>query len=347
MSEKIPQEIAERAAEWLMEMREPDIADSERAAFSEWLRASPMHVQAYLETASLWGDVSQVDKSMDFGIEQALRAGGAANVIPFETNVAPVAAREQVSASKRSRLAIAAAVLLALATGAGTWWHRTRLPTYSTDIGEQRVITLDDGSIVRLNARSAVRVNVTEHERNVELIAGQALFEVAKDPARPFIVESDDIAVRAVGTQFDVYRKDSGTIVTVVEGKVSVLRAAASTATLLDASLNPADGIFLSAGQQATITASAVKLHERANIDAATRWLQQELIFTDEPLSSVVEEFNRYSRKRIRVDDPMLAQFKINAVFRTMNPRSLLLYLERSEGIQVSETDSEIRITKK
>jgi transmembrane sensor len=101
-----------------------------------------------------------------------------------------------------------------------------RYPTFSTDIGERRSLTLADGSMVDLNARSQLRVEFSKTERRVELLNGQALFQVAKDKARPFIVHCGDATVRAVGTQFDVYRKDSGTTITVLEGRVAVYSSA-------------------------------------------------------------------------------------------------------------------------
>jgi transmembrane sensor len=95
--------------------------------------------------------------------------------------------------------------------------------TIATETGEQRFVSLVDGSTLELNSRSRVRIRFSDRERDVDLIEGQALFHVAKDVARPFIVKSGTTLVRAVGTQFDVYRKVSGTTVTVVEGRVAVL----------------------------------------------------------------------------------------------------------------------------
>src|SRR4029077_9414852 len=110
----------------------------------------------------------------------------------------------------------AAAHAFAVVIGGAVWWQAHRYPLYSTDIGERRSITLADGSTVDLNARSQLRVEFSKSERRVELLDGQALFQVAKDKQRPFIVHSGDATVRAVGTQFDVYRKDSGTTITVL-----------------------------------------------------------------------------------------------------------------------------------
>src|SRR5258705_86287 len=103
-----------------------------------------------------------------------------------------------------------------------SWVQFSGQPTYTTDVGEQRSLRLVDGSTVILNSRSRLHVAFTETARPLEVRQGQALFHVAKNSARPFIVRSDGTVVRAVGTQFDVNRNRSGTIVTVVEGRVAV-----------------------------------------------------------------------------------------------------------------------------
>src|SRR5262249_15873572 len=118
-------------------------------------------------------------------------------------------------------LGLAAAILL-LVLGALSAWFLTQRGTYVTDVGEQRSFMLEDGSSVELNSRSRLKVHFTGCERSIELQAGQALFRVANDRTRPFVVNSGNASVRAVGTQFDVYRKKSGTVVTVLEGIVAI-----------------------------------------------------------------------------------------------------------------------------
>jgi transmembrane sensor len=128
------------------------------------------------------------------------------------------------------RYFLAASVVVAMFGGTALYWFEYQRGVYATDIGEQRSIRLDDGSTVELNARSKIRVALHEHERDVVLIEGQALFQVAKDHARPFVVHSGDTSVLAVGTEFDVYRHHSGTTVTVVEGRVAVFPSTLPTA---------------------------------------------------------------------------------------------------------------------
>jgi transmembrane sensor len=359
MKKQIPHEIIDRAAEWFIDMREIDVPDDKREAFTEWLRASPAHVQAYLEIAGAWGDASQVSK--EFVVEMG---AAATNVVPIDTQPqslishaqrggepsrrgeAHYVRREGAESSRRMRvLALAASLLLIIAT-ATTWWWQTTRYLYTTEVGEQRVLTLDDGSIVRLNSRSKVRVQLTPEERHIELLEGQAHFQVAKDAARPFTVRTDDITARAVGTQFDVYRRKTGTTVTVIEGRVAVEKGNASADS--GAGAQRKGEVLLAAGEQLTASlAGAVHLLPQANIAAATGWLQQELIFTGEPLKDVIDEFNRYTRRTIVLDDPTLADHKINAAFNTTNPQSLLLFLSHMDGVQINETGNEIHITRR
>jgi transmembrane sensor len=124
------------------------------------------------------------------------------------------------------------------------WIARDTARSYSTGIGEQRTIQLMDGSTVELNARSKVEVRLTERRRDVALIEGQALFHVAKDKLRPFVVRAGEAEVRAVGTEFDVYKKQAETVVTVVEGRVETYPGSDGAA---------AAAILLSAGEQLTV----------------------------------------------------------------------------------------------
>ena len=184
-------------------------------------------MRAYLQIAAHWEDASTLrnTRSVDELVE--LARDPHANVVAFTSEAAPVgqaASRPIGEAASRRRppqtigFACAATLVLALLGSLAWYWRHYQLNVYTTDIGEQRSITLDDGSTVDLNARSRIRVAFHEHQREIELLEGQALFKVVQQPARPFVVHAGNTDVRAVGTRFDVYRKNMGTVVTVVEG---------------------------------------------------------------------------------------------------------------------------------
>jgi transmembrane sensor len=234
---------------------------------------------------------------------------------------------------------------------------------------------LSDGSTVALNSRSGIKIRFSKHERTVELIQGQALFHVAKDSARPFTVSADGTRVRAVGTQFDVYRKYSGTVITVVEGRVAVLAHVAPAAATVELQSPPVasdevarrpsgavsspdligpareplsgrDTLFLVAGEQLIVTAKAYQKTDHPNIAGATAWTQR-LVFDSASLSDVAAEFNRYNTRRLVIEDPNLYDFHISGVFSSADPDALIRFLRERPGVRVTETESEIRIAKK
>ena len=188
-------------------------------------------------------------------------------------------------------------------------------------------------------ARSKVRIDFSRQQRDVELLAGQALFRVAKDHQRPFVVHAGMTSVRAVGTQFDVNRKSNGTVVTVIEGRVAV-RSAATEPVMAEPQM------LLASGEQMTVTPTEVRKVESPDLAAATAWTQHLLVFDGTALVEVLEEFSRHSSRRIVVDSPELAALKISGQYTSANPDSLLRFLSLQEGVSVSEVNGEIHLRK-
>lgn len=253
---KMNTQIYEEACAWFVECRAGDLDDAGRREFDRWLRKSPEHLSSYLEIAAIWNEGPSLDPggkwSADKLIEHALSAGED-NVVPLSgaplPGASPPPAEESPSLSTMTSSPAHIGVRAHGAAARATWfsgWRRLAIaasiavltilsgvlgvlefsaPIYATALGEQRSIQFEDGSTVELNSRSKIRVKYSKAERDVELIEGQALFHVAHDTARPFIVAVGATRVRAVGTQFDVYKKSNGTVVTVVEGRVAVYSA--------------------------------------------------------------------------------------------------------------------------
>jgi transmembrane sensor len=213
-----------------------------------------------------------------------------------------------------------------------------RAPVYSTGVGEQRSLTLADGSTVTLDTRTRIRVRFSERERDIDLLEGQALFRVAKNDRQPFVVQSDVATVRAVGTEFDVYRQRAGVRVTVLEGRVAVTSSSFEQRRADDA-------VLVSAGQHvAVLEAAKVTPSAVADVAAATAWTQRRLIFESTPLSAVVEEFNRYNARRLVIAAPRLASFHVSGVFSSTDPALLVQFLRLQAGIAVRESDQQIDI---
>jgi transmembrane sensor len=339
-----PAIIAE-ASSWFIEFRAGDVDGDARARFIEWLRRSPEHIHAYLEIAGVWAELPTSDPAGKIDIEALIaRARGEPDVISLSpdrprSTPATSVVKPYTSwwGSRRSAVALAAVVLLAVA--ATLFLGRDKSGgSYSTGIGEQRTVQLMDGSTVELNARSAIQVRLTENQRDVTLLEGQALFRVAKDKLRPFVVRAGDAQVRAVGTEFDVYKKQTATVVTVVEGRVETYDESDSPGTA---------AVVLSAGEQLTVLPHVVTKPTRTDTAVATAWLQRRLIFEETPLSDVAEEFNRYNRRPLTIDDSELEKLRISGVYSSTDPASLINFLRSQNSIQVVETEKQVRVLRR
>jgi transmembrane sensor len=338
--------VVAEASEWFIDFRAGDVDGEARLRFIEWLRRSPEHIQAYLEVSGVWSELPSSDPEGRFDIASLIaRARNEPDVLPLSPvnprlPPAPPAAEPRALRKllRRPVLVAAALALLASITALFLWIDSDTARSYSTGIGEQRTIQLLDGSTVELNARSRVKIHLTDRRRDVALIEGQALFRVAKDTQRPFVVRAGDAQVRAVGTEFDVYKKQAETVVTVVEGRVETYSGADGA---------DAAAIMLSAGEQLTVLPHTVTKPTRADTVAATAWVQKRLIFEETPLNEVAEEFNRYNRRPLAIDDAELQTLKISGVYSSTDPTSLINFLRSQNSINVIETENQVRVVRR
>jgi len=373
-------QINEEAARWFVEFRSGDIDASARRQFDAWVRASPEHLRAFIEIAALWGHSAAADPQRRFPVESLVAsAAEEGNVVRLEVHSnsgersrpAPPGPSWEFT---RRTMAVAAVLLLVVSIVAGSLLLG-RDTTYSTAVGEKRSLRLSDGSILTLNSRSKVRIEFSNSTRAVALLQGEALFRVATDPSRPFVVQTDGTFVRAVGTEFDIDRKSSGTVVTVVEGRVAVLATSTGAGrnsgarqesgaaaqrpphpvrlvplTVADGAGPEADDgspegtVFLSAGEQIDVAGRSTS-PTRTDVSSATAWVQGKVILHARTLEEVAEDFNRYSERRLVTEDEGAVPLRLSGVFST-DPEFLIRYLRERPDIQVRETASEIRITR-
>jgi transmembrane sensor len=343
-------QVSEEAAEWLVEFRTGDLDDRNRQAFDAWIRSSQEHLRAFLEIAAIWNEGSSLDPAHTLDLETLIaRARTEPAVVSLRATL-PVHASTSLKAKmppafprlgqRRYRLGLAASLLLVSALALLAWNPFESGTAYATALGEQRVITLADGSTIDLNSHSRVRVKFTTAARTVQLEEGQALFRVAKNPSRPFIVKSGEAQVRAVGTQFDVDRTPSATIVTVLEGRVAVTGAPGRESGTRD------PGIFLAAGEQVTVAPRITARPVPANVSAATAWTHNEVVLESAPLSEVADAFNKYSSRRLIAEDSITPQLLLSGRFTT-DPNFIIQYLKARPDISVVESDREIRIIRR
>jgi transmembrane sensor len=341
---QISEQILEEACGWFIDCNEGELDASGREGFNQWLHRSPEHVRAYLEIAAAWQDSSRLNGAQPLD-PAALVAESIAEsnvvVVPFDMSVTQPGAAATDQAPRKTWggklpwlfFTAAAAVLLAV----GVRFMRP-YNVYTTGVGELHSIMLADGSAVELDTHSQLRVHFSNTERMVELVYGQAVFQVKKDAARPFIVLSSGTHVRAVGTQFDVYRKTTGTTITVIEGRVSV--------TEVTSAAGSGTPILISAGEQLTLALQTVPHAVHTDVAAAIAWTQRKLVFDETPLSEVVAEFNRYNSSQIVIDDASLANYHIRGEFAAGDPGHLLQFLRDRFNADVREQGNEIRISR-
>lgn len=327
--------VTEQASAWWMLLNDGDATAADRHAFGEWVARSPERVEAFLQTARLTRALQS--RSLQWPstpVETLIREAKSARAEVIDLGVG----RERhISTEVRGwpwtrRLVVAGMVGLVIAA---VGWRLLSTEHYQTAIGEQRSVVLSDGSVVTLNTASDIEVHMAKDHRTVELLSGEALFEVARDPARPFDVTAGNTTVRAVGTQFNVDRHPRMTTVTVVEGKVAVFTGNEPEAGP-DAS--QADTLPLDAGEQVTVAPNTMPRAARANVATATAWTQRKLVFEHRPLGEVADEFNRYNRERIEIRGAQLRSQEITGVFEANNPDSFMSFLEKLPDVRVERS---------
>lgn len=313
--------IRRQAAAWFARLRADDATESDRRQCRQWLDADVRHRAAYERMERLWSGAG--DHAAHPEIALRVRAQ------------TPVAAPTPKPARRgRARLIAwggAAAAAIALAV---VGWRLLPSPAvpeqqYVTAVGESRTIALEDGSRMSLDTDTRVQVRYSADERRISLLRGRAFFRVAKQ-ARPFLVRTQDGSVRAVGTEFEVYRRDGEIEVALIEGRVLLLSAANGDAA-------PVSLAMLTPGQKASFGKRKPLRMIEAGHAVLPSWLSGKLSFDDQALSAAVSEFNRYSQRQIVLRDAALARIRVSGVFRSDDPHAFVEALQTLYPVQVSD----------
>jgi transmembrane sensor len=278
------------AADWVVRLEAGDLAEADALAFDAWLGATPAHAQAFDAALAISQDYARNAAEVSRGLAErrADRVGHGRTV-----------ARRAVFAGGAVAAAAALAVVIAPQFAAPP------SQTYATARGQHRRVELSDGSTIDLNGGARLSVSLARDRRAVTLDRGQAVFDVARDTRRPFLIAAGDRTIRVVGTQFDVRRLEGKLSVTVARGAVEV---------------RPSEGA----------EGGAYRLHPGQRLDhlegapdvriASTEpaevlsWRSGRLVYRERPLADVVADLNQQFSTPIRVDDPSLAQTPISGV---------------------------------
>ena len=301
------------AADWFARLGARSVTNGDVANFDAW-RRDPRNDAAYAKIEALWRKAERLKGDPE--IEAVADAVVHPKAPPPPTK--PVSGLKLPPATvKWTGLGILICVAAVLASQP-IW----RGALYVTDAGEQRVVGLSDGSQVRLDTRTRLRVRFSKTARTIELERGQAFFTVAHDAARPFLVDAGDTEVRAVGTRFDVRRDHQDVRVVLVQGVVEVR----------DETAPSSPPVRLQAGEELTPEATGMT-RRLADVEAATGWTQGRIVLRSVPLSQAVAEVNRYSRDQLELEPGPIGATEVSGVFDAGDTEAFLAAVKDLHGL--------------
>ena len=344
VSELMPKDIEYQAAHWLAVLDGDNPSAEQIAAFHRWKNADEAHRQAFEAVLELWGN---------------------ANILTRLEPPATPAGRTAPSAFSLFRPAAAFAILLLVSIAIVQPLFFPGETLYTTQVGEQKTIQLPDGSELILNTDSQIVVNYQSDHRLLTLQKGEAHFEVAHDPERPFDVIATQGRVRAIGTAFTVRKDQQAVSVYVTEGVVEVQRGfgagaestshntaqPAPTSASAAAKQQPHKAtaapvaVTVPAGQQAVYSQasnSPIAVRDSKDIDKKLSWREGKLVFNGEPLSQVIEEFGRYTDTRIIIPSKKVRSLKVGGIFEIGDTVAMLDALEQGFGIYANYMSDDI-----
>jgi transmembrane sensor len=342
-------DIDGQARAWVVELDDEPVSPERVAELRAWLGRSPSHRRAFEQAVGAWRDMDGLSTVLNEAPVASVAAGLRA-ASPPPSRIAPAAPK--IGSLRAVIFAAAAALLLGgVLTSVALIWHPNGVPatssTYETATGEVTTIALSDGSKIHLNTGSRVSVSYGSKARTLQLVRGEAYFEVAPSPQRPFVVYAGRFAVRALGTAFAVHMLNSGVDLTVTQGHVELAAFAPQSfaGTGSSGAGETAEASYsLSGGQHATV-AGDVRLIEQIDakgIEKRLAWREGMLIFDDDPLADVVAEIGRYTSRRIVITDPSIRTLKIGGYFKVRDISSILDTFQENFGIEVKQDNDNV-----
>jgi transmembrane sensor len=323
-------EIDEEAAAWAWRIDSSAVTPSERQAYETWLRQDPRNARAAREMSQVW-------RALD----------GLAETKRDEKLATYAISAAKVSAARRRWWLTAAAVLAAVAVGAAWLQRGSELQVLATAVGQQRSVTLADGSIVSLNTNTIVEANLQRRAREIYLRKGEAHFQVAHDVGRPFFVHAGDAVVRAVGTEFEVrVREDQHVDIVVNEGRVEVRPEATPAQLRADPTRRQTSVRAISAGERLSTASQdyAVTLISEQQLSSELAWREGAIVFDGERLADAVAEIERYTDARITIRDQATAELRVGGRFRTGDMQEFFDALQAALPVSVRRTPGGVLI---
>ena len=317
MSELSAKDINAQAASWIARSLHESWSERDRQAFDAWFAQSPSHQIAYWRLESAWSETNRLT---------ALRA---------QPESAPSTARARSTIYK----AVAAIMLVAALGGLGQRYYEktaNSAATYSTPLGERKLLTLADGTQIELNTDTEIKASLIGAERKIWIEKGEAYFRVKHDPAHPFVVVAAGQNIVDIGTEFVVRRMSGALRVAVLEGRVGFGNAKGRAAEELES------------GDVATARNDSISVTHGplSDIVSGLSWRQGKLVFHHTPLLDAAAEFNRYNHEKLVVSDAAAGEITINGVFSTSDIHAFARLAHAVLGLRVAENGEAIVISR-
>jgi transmembrane sensor len=305
--EAINRETRAEAAAWLARLHADDRSLADEEAFRAWLAADPANATAFEAMDHTWSLAGGLSRNR----------------------------RERNGISRRTVMA-GGAGLAATAIGVLSFTRQSAARTYQTDIGEQRHISLEDGSQLFLNAETKLTVRFTDMQRDVDMEYGRANFRVAADPGRPFIVQAAERRIVANQCNFDVRCED---------GKVQVVLIGGEAAMQPVGSPNiPRPQDVLRAGDRIVVEGGSNR-RDRPNLTPLLAWQTGSAVFENETLADAVQEMNRYSSEKLEVADPRVKALRVSGVYRVGDNTAFARSISRLLPVNVDRRIDRLMLT--
>lgn len=348
-------QVEHAAATWLARRDAGDWRDGDEAALQSWLSERPAHRVAFLRLEAAWNGAARLKTMATGSPGSQIPARGAWAQSPYfagvmgENPAAGIAPRAYARTRQRAHrrrwpiaMAVAASLLVAAALVGNAWWrdaNHVARGAWGTALGAQEVVHLADGSTVTLGSETELHVALSRHQRDLYLSSGEALFDVAHDPARPFVVHVGAYRVTALGTRFDVRRDPAGLRVVVTRGVVRLQSAHGSKLALTD----------LPAGSVARVDNGIVST-QQVPLDQVREylsWRDGYVVFQQTPLAEAIAEFNRYNEQKISLADPSLGQLRIGGNFHLDNSAAFVRLIQQVFPVRAESHGGDVVLSRR
>lgn len=323
-----PDPLLEEAMDWLLRLQDAPHDPETAREFDAWLSRSDHHARAWDKARKTWQLMGEVPPVYEHLWHDSRAAGGR------RTAARPHATRRGWGWKAWSGGAVAAAFAVLVILAVPTITLRMQAD-YVTATAENRVVNLEDGSVVTLGADSAIAARITATDRRIALLSGEAYFEVARDPSRPFVVGAGGVDVTALGTAFNVQLSHAATTVELSKGSVGV-----------DWEQSPRrDGTVLAPGEMVVVNRRTGEMTKSAIAqDDIAAWRGGRLFVNDATIGSVVEQLQRYHTAWIKVPDGQLAAEHVTGLYDLHEPDRALRALVEPYGGQVRSLSPYLRV---